>query len=111
MSCRGWLTSGLSLMCSAFRLAAAGTDPLASFLLPDVAALIEQHWPGLRMPRLLRRYSVFRTANMSLTDLGGMALDVPAAVDELRDTISTAAFWKQSTRVTTSCCSTAGRSR
>jgi 8-oxo-dGTP pyrophosphatase MutT (NUDIX family) len=82
----------LSVLCSASRLAAAEVNPLASFLLPDVEALIEQHWPGLRMPRMLRQYSVLRTAtNMSLTDLANLALDVPEAVDELRDRISIAA--------------------
>jgi 8-oxo-dGTP pyrophosphatase MutT (NUDIX family) len=82
----------LSVLCSASRLTAAETDPHASLLLPDVAALIDQRWPGLRTPHLLRQYSDLRTAaSISPAGLGGLAQAVPEAVDELRGTISAAA--------------------
>jgi 8-oxo-dGTP pyrophosphatase MutT (NUDIX family) len=82
----------LSVLCSASRLTAAGADPHASLLLPDVAALIDQRWPGLRTPRMLRHYSALRTtASISPADLADLAQTVPEALDELRDTISAAA--------------------
>lgn len=82
----------LSVLCSASRLTATEVDPYASLLLPDVAALIDQRWPGLRTPRLLRQYSTLRTAaSISPATLAGLAQAVPEAVDELRDTISAAA--------------------
>lgn len=81
----------LSVMCSAARLAACETNSLVSFLLPDVADLIERRWAGLHIIRLLRQYDTLRTSGVvNYPNLGALALAAPEAIDELRDKIGTA---------------------
>lgn len=81
----------LSVMCSASRLVAYEANSLASFLLLDVAELIDRQWTGLQIARLLRQYDTLRTSGtVDPTDLAALALAAPEAVDELRDKIGVA---------------------
>lgn len=81
----------LSVMCSATRLVAYKTNPLASFLLPDVADLIERKLAGLHIIRLLRQYDTLRTSGaVNHLDVGALALAAPEAINELRYKIGTA---------------------
>jgi 8-oxo-dGTP pyrophosphatase MutT (NUDIX family) len=81
----------LSVMCSASRLVAYETNPLASFLLLNVAELIEKQWAGLQVNHLLREYDALRTSGtINPADLAALALAAPEAIDELRDKIGIA---------------------
>lgn len=79
----------MSVMCSASRLVAAAEDPLTSFLLTDVAALIERNRPDQPISRLLRHYDSVRTlSETNLTALADLALAAPEAIEDLRDAIA-----------------------
>jgi 8-oxo-dGTP pyrophosphatase MutT (NUDIX family) len=74
----------LSVMCSSSRLVAYETDPAASFLLPDLAELVDSRWEDSRIAQLLRAYDQVRTSgNVSPDRLASLALAVPETVDEL----------------------------
>jgi hypothetical protein len=79
----------LSVMCSSSRLVAYETDPTASFLLPDLAELIDSRWESSQIARLLRAYDQIRTSGNVLPDrLAALALAVPEAIDELRANVA-----------------------
>jgi ADP-ribose pyrophosphatase YjhB (NUDIX family) len=79
----------LSVLCSSSRLVAYEADPTASFLLPDLAELIDMRWESSQIARLLRAYDQVRTSgNVGPDRLDALALAVPEAIDELRANVA-----------------------